>query len=105
MSKLIEIFRKHASGGDDNLMDFEDFEQAIADYEKSKWVSVDERLPEVGSRCLTLESDGTIEICKYRSSYHSYPIKNAVCFEDEQDEQPSQVYATHWQPLPTTPNP
>jgi len=45
MSKLREIYTnkakvsRHASDGDfdDNLMDFEDFEQAIADYEKSKW--------------------------------------------------------------------
>ena len=86
---------RHASDGDfdDNLMDFEDFEQAIADYEKSKWVT--EEYPLDGQTVIfTNEHNEVLE-----GTYDSARKKCiASC-----DRNPYSCKA--WQPLPTTPKP
>ena len=66
------------------------------------WISVDEKYPDLNTRCLTVEADGNIQICNYCKSFWNYPI-NSIGFADEQDEQPSMCYPTHWMPLPKPP--
>ncbi len=66
------------------------------------WISVDDKLPELGTRCLIVESDGFIEICNYCKSFWNHP-RNSVGFLNEQDEQPSMCHPTHWMPLPEPP--
>jgi hypothetical protein len=72
--------------------------------EYNKWISVADRLPEENERVLTYEpsTDGTvcIEICNYVKNYFT---GDKLGFIDEQDEQPSQVFPSHWQPLPNPP--
>lgn len=67
-----------------------------------KWISINDKLPELNSRVLIIESDGTIEICNYCKSYWNYH-KNSIGFLNEQDEQPSMCFPTHWMPLPNKP--
>ncbi len=43
----------------------DDFEQAIADYEKSKWVSVDEALPDLGVKVITDSGNGQYNIASF----------------------------------------
>ena len=40
-------------------------EQAIADYEKSKWVSVDEALPDLGVKVITDSGNGQYNIASF----------------------------------------
>lgn len=77
--------------------------QLLNKHDVLSWISVDEQLPDLDTRCLIVESDGNIQICNYCRSIWNYP-KNSVGFLDEQDEQPSMCYPTHWMPLPRVPS-
>ena len=48
-----------------SLIDVDEFEQAIADYEKSKWVSVDEALPDLGVKVITDSGNGQYNIASF----------------------------------------
>lgn len=69
---------------------------------KDGWISVNDRLPEVGSRVLVFEQGGFIQICNYGHHYYNGKPK-VLAFHDEADEQPSICNPTHWQPLPIAP--
>lgn len=69
---------------------------------KQEWIGINDRMPELGTRCLIVESDGNIEICNYEKSFWNHP-ENSIGFLNEQDEQPSMCYPTHWQSLPEKP--
>ncbi len=103
---LREIFDKYRQRfydyvGDGVLaLEFDDFEQAIADYEKSKWVSVDERLPEM---------DEWVLFC-----YYGNPVPMIGCYKgkgfvltlDEKELwQIKEDGVKFWMSLPTTPKP
>ncbi len=65
------------------------------------WISIKDKLPELNQRIIIYE-DGFIEICKYKFE----PVwgnKKRASFIDEQDEQPSECFPTHWMPLPELP--
>lgn len=60
-------------------------------------ISVKERLPEIGSRVLTIDAtDGQIHIGNYdkRDPYGRQIDEPMFC--DEQDEQPGPLFPTHW---------
>ncbi len=66
------------------------------------WISVKDRLPELGSRVLVVEQGGLIQICNYGKQYYNGK-SSVLAFHDEADEQPSICNPTHWQPLPPAP--
>ena len=63
MNNLREIFDKHENGG--FKLDFYQFQRAIADYEKSKWISVDEALPDLGVKVITDSGNGQYNIASF----------------------------------------
>jgi len=97
---LREIFDKHLEC--DPYVKLEDFQQAIADYEKSKWVSVGTEKPPHYIKVLLLterEFHRAELIVKgfYDEKYNSY---HSLEFHEDED-----VKVTHWQPLPKPPKP
>ena len=71
-----------------------------------EWISVNDRLPEIGERCLVVDYGPYITICQYRNDIiqqRGEKYIKVTGFQDEQDEQPSQVYPHHWMPLPEPP--
>lgn len=107
MSKLREIFDRcfdcYADTNNESVdmaMTFEAFQQAIADYEKSKWVSVDEGKPEAFQEVLVILENGMISkgVTDFSGSWFIY-------FSDGRKEMDERNKVTHIQPLPTTPKP
>lgn len=73
--------------------------------ETLQWISVKDRLPEIGDRVLVLEIGYRIQICTYQNvGPYGYEKVDAPIFADEQDEQPSAVNPHYWMPLPKEPN-
>jgi len=96
---LREIFEKHLEG--EPYINFDDFEQAIADYEKSKWVSCDERLPDSNFKYpeVLVVSDECFDrpyIGYYNAEMSTWYLR---------DDEDSIELVTHWQPLPKAPKP
>lgn len=75
-----------------------------------EWINVKDKLPKIGERVLLLEEQNTdyyITIgCYQETNIHTLMTngKKEKMFVDEQDEQPSIINATFWQPLPKAPN-
>lgn len=69
---------------------------------QDQWVAVSEMLPDIDERVLVLD-DGYAEIANYRIDRVFGDGRGKPCFINEQDEQPSILHPTHWQPLPSPP--
>lgn len=63
------------------------------------WIKVTDRLPEKDERVLCFEF-GIIITAKYIKRKSN---SKALVFMDEQDEQPLELFPTHWMPLPEPP--
>lgn len=78
--------------------------------ENSQWISVDERLPEIGVNVLIYEppsnyahtEDKGIMAVSYNSGKKDK--QGFIEFPDGQDEQPGTYNPTFWQPLPEPPS-
>jgi hypothetical protein len=67
-----------------------------------KWISIKDKLPELKTRCLVMDEYGFIDIAIFRDdiliSKRGRYIR-VTGFQDEQDEQPGQIYPDFWLPL------
>lgn len=115
MKDLKEIFEKYADSDTTyhRCLYFEDFEQAIAEYEQSKWVSVEDRLPEIeGNEEFPYASERILiyahkwgdpsSVYTVTGYYEKTPHDDGVFCDTEGNEIET---ATHWQPIPTPPKP
>jgi len=99
MSKLREIFDRHSYNGTNltQYMSFDSFQQAIADYEKSKWVSVTEKLPTEQDA----DENGKVLVWRKMNKSQEVLSKSILDFSMvrfcEED--------SFWMSLPTTPKP
>lgn len=74
---------------------------AGAEFSAPKWIHVTERLPDLNQRVWVCDIDGYDTTCVYKES--RYYGGTRLIFENEQDEQPSEIVASHWMELPETP--
>lgn len=99
IEKAIKLARKWTAGNVCTLREGEaqEYHQMCAEaLEKSRWISVTERLPEVGVTVLTLDKHGHIcDRYMYRCSDGTalFTAKHLVSSKD----------VTHWMPLPEAP--
>jgi len=82
-----------------NEVELENIIRRAMDIYVSKWISVEDRLPEVAGYYLVVVDEkaassrrGVVEISDFYKTIYSG--KETLCF---------QPYVTHWQPLPTAP--
>lgn len=106
MNTIREIFEKYqyTSHSLEGMIDYSKFEDAIADYEASKWVSVDERLPELDQPVIGYGfCDGEINgLCRDRSI--NCGIWKGSHIECEGDAYFVRLIGiSHWQALPQSP--
>lgn len=66
-----------------------------------EWINIKLKLPDLNDRVLTIDIDGFVQICSYLLTVWTNPY--SAVFMDEQDEQPSVCYPTHWMRLPDPP--
>lgn len=80
-SGLAQINGKHTAALWDKLYD------GVADeiLALSRWISVEDEMPEVGIQVLTIDTDGWYMVIYYNGKWHA------------------EVDVTHWQPLPESP--